>query len=144
VQDSQPDGEPQDFNYTTGGGLSPASFALDDDTDAALSNTRTFDNLEPGSGYSVAQSGTPGGWNPAQVSCSDGSDPSNIDVADGETVTCTFTNRLVDSGTITVRMEAQPQYGYSVRFDTTGFGGAAPANARTASTTACAMPPASS
>ena len=32
----------QDFSFTAGGGLSPASFSLDDDADGTLSNTRTF------------------------------------------------------------------------------------------------------
>ena len=40
-EDSQPN-DPQDFAFTAGGGLSPASFSLDDDSDGTLSNTRTF------------------------------------------------------------------------------------------------------
>ena len=127
VQDTQPKGEPQDFAYTAGGGLSPSSFSLDDDSDGTLSNTRTFDALQPGSGYSIAQS-TPAGWNPAQVSCSDGSPPTAIDVTYGETVTCTFTSRLTDSGTITVAVQAQPKYPYSITFQTSGFGAQAPSS----------------
>ena len=46
VKDAQPN-DPQDFSFTAGGGLSPTSFQLDDDTDPALSNTRTFDDLVP-------------------------------------------------------------------------------------------------
>ena len=42
VKDATPD-DPQDFTFTAGGGLSPASFPLDDDADPTLSNTRTFE-----------------------------------------------------------------------------------------------------
>ena len=53
VEDSSPN-DPQDFSFTAGGGLSPASFPLDDDADGTLSNTRTFDDVPAGGGYSVA------------------------------------------------------------------------------------------
>ena len=128
VQESQPDGEPQDFSYTAGGGLSPASFTLDDDTNATLPNTQTYSDLQPGSSYSVMQPSTPAGWNAAQVTCSDGSSPSAIDVSYGETVTCTFANRLVDSGTITVKLDRQPDASDYFAYNTTGFGAAAPSS----------------
>ena len=54
VKDATPD-DPQDFAFTAGGGLSPTSFSLDDDADATLSNTQTFTNVVPGSGYSLAR-----------------------------------------------------------------------------------------
>src|SRR5439155_18717593 len=41
VKDAQPN-DPQDFSFSAGGGLSPSSFSLDDDSDPTLSNTRTF------------------------------------------------------------------------------------------------------
>ncbi len=41
--------------------------------------------------YSVTE-GTTDGWTLISASCDDGSDPSSIDLAEGETVTCTFTN----------------------------------------------------
>ena len=84
--------DPQDFSFTSGGGLSPSSFQLDDDSDGTLSNTRTFSNLSPQSGYSIAESAT-SGWDQTSASCDDGSSISNIDVGIGETVTCTFANR---------------------------------------------------
>ena len=51
VQDSQPD-DPQDFDFTAGGGLSPSSFQLDDDGDNGndLSNTQVFADVVPGFG----------------------------------------------------------------------------------------------
>ena len=66
VQDTLPD-DPQDFDFTAGGGLSPTSFQLDDDGDNsnALSNTQHFDNVVPGSGYSVSQT-TPAGLEPGR------------------------------------------------------------------------------
>ena len=59
-EDSQPN-DPQDFAFTAGGGLSPASFSLDDDSDGTLSNTRTFANIVPGSGFSLSET-VPSGW----------------------------------------------------------------------------------
>jgi hypothetical protein len=91
-QDTSPD-DPQDFSFTPGGDLSPASFQLDDDgnSGSTLSNQRTFNGLAPGSGYSLAQS-LPAGWDLESATCDDGSSPSNIDVSANETVTCTFVN----------------------------------------------------
>ena len=88
VLESNPD-DPQDVGFTAGGGLTPSSFQLDDDSDGALSNMRTFANLAPASGYSIAQS-VPAGWSQASAACDDGSPVSDVDVAAGETVTCTF------------------------------------------------------
>ncbi len=90
VLDAVPD-DPQDFAFTTGGGLSPGSFSLDDDSDPTLPNTYTFDPVAPGSGYSVSQT-LPASWSLADVRCDDGSPPSNIAVSSGEIVTCTFTS----------------------------------------------------
>ena len=81
-----PSAEPADtsFGFTAGGGLSPASFDLKN------GESRTFANLVPRAGYSLAES-TPAGWDLTSA-CSDDSPISNIDVGPGETVTCTFTN----------------------------------------------------
>ena len=95
----------QDFAFTAGGGLSPSSFSLDDDADGTLSNTRTFTNVVPGSGFSVAET-VPGGWDQTSATCDDGSPVSNINVAAGEVVTCTFANRK--RATLTVVKDAQP------------------------------------
>ena len=126
VQDSLPD-DPQDFDYTAGGGLSPSSFQLDDDGDNsnALSNTQHFDNVLPGSGYSVSQT-TPAGWSPPEVTCSDGSDPSNIDLSPQEVVTCTFSNVSPTAGRIIVTKDAQPDDPQD--FDFTAGGGISPSS----------------
>jgi hypothetical protein len=90
VKDSVPN-DPQNFSFTAGGGLAPANFHLDDDADGTLSNTQVFNDVEPGSGYSISES-VPAGWYQGQAVCDDGSPPSAVDVSAGETVTCTFTN----------------------------------------------------
>ena len=73
---------------------------------ATLSNTHTFTNVPPGSGYSLSET-VPSGWDQARATCDDGSPPSNIAVSVGETVTCTFTNRK--RGRIVVVKDAQPE-----------------------------------
>jgi hypothetical protein len=92
-ENSVPD-DPQDFQFAASGGLSPSSFMLDDDSDPAHTDTQNFDNLVPGAGYSISEA-VPGGWAKDGATCDDGSTPSNVDVAAGETVTCTFTNQKV-------------------------------------------------
>jgi hypothetical protein len=91
VESSTPN-DPQDFDFTAGGGLSPPGFSLDDDSDPALQNTHTFPDVVPGGDYSLDET-VPSGWDLTSSSCDDGGSPSNIDVAPGETVTCTFTNQ---------------------------------------------------
>src|SRR6185312_16827472 len=92
VKQAQPN-DPQDFSFTAGGGLSPTSFQLDDDSDATLPNTHTFNEVSSGSGYSIAEN-VPAGWDQSSATCDDGSPVSNIAVGPGEHVTCTFTNRM--------------------------------------------------
>ena len=219
VKDAQPN-DAQDFAFTAGGGLSPTSFSLDDDSDGTLSNTRTFANVAagsrllagrdraggwdrrgadlqrrqpgrehrrgrrrdrhlhvhqpqarhdhgrqgrdaqrraglrlhggrrpepgellarrrrqrdaartrgrsrtcvPGSGYSVSET-VPAGWDQTSATCDDGSPVSNINVAPGENVTCTFTNRK--RGQIVVVKDATPDDAQD--FDFTAGGGLSP------------------
>ena len=69
--------------FTAGGGLSPASFSLDDDADGDAARTRgPSPTCRPGSGYSVAET-VPAGWDQTRATCSDGSPVSNIDVGAG-------------------------------------------------------------
>ena len=90
----------QDFAFTATGGLSPASFSLDDDADATLENFQTFTNVTPGS-YTVTEVAASGYV--SALSCDDpsgGTTTANltatIDLAPGDIVTCTFVNMLVD------------------------------------------------
>ena len=86
VTDPSPDPSGTTFDFTTGGGLTPSAFGLPN------GGSRAFVDLVPRSGYSVAESPRTG-WRLVSEACSDGSPASNIDVAPGETVTCTFLNR---------------------------------------------------
>ena len=122
VKDAVPN-DPQDFSFTAGGGLSPASFSLDDDSDGTLPNSNTFNDVMPGSGYSLAET-LPGGWDQTAATCDDGSPVSNINVAAGETVTCTFTNRK--RGQIVVTHNAVPDDPQDFSF--TAGGGLSPAS----------------
>src|ERR671934_1874748 len=87
VTNPSPDPTDTSFSFSAGGGLTPSSFSLKN------GDQQTFSNLTPGSGYSVAET-VPSGWNLTSSTCDDGSPVSNVDVAPGETVTCTFTNTL--------------------------------------------------
>ncbi len=122
MKDATPD-DPQDFAFTAGGGLSPASFSLDDDANATLSNTRTFSNLAPGSGYSLSEA-LPAGWDQTAATCDDASPVANISVSPGEAVTCTFSNRK--RGRVVVVMDATPDDAQDFAF--TAGGGLSPAS----------------
>ena len=123
VEDSQPN-DAQNFSFTAGGGLSPASFSLDDDSDGTLSNTHTYTNVVVGSGYSISQGSPPSGWDMSSATCDDGSPVSNISVSGGETVTCTFVNRK--RGTLVVVEDSQPDDPQDFSF--TAGGGLSPAS----------------
>ncbi len=57
--------------------------------------------VTPGTGYNVSENDpSASGWVNTDASCQDGSDPSNINVAPGEAVVCTFTNTPLGSATI--------------------------------------------
>ena len=107
-----PDASDTSFAFAAGGGLSPASFNLKN------GESRTFADIAAKAGYSVAES-TPPGWDTTST-CSDGSPVSNIDIAPGETVTCTFVNRQL--GRIVVKKTTEPS-GSPQSFDfTTSYG----------------------
>jgi hypothetical protein len=85
--------------------LSPNNFQLDDDGDNgnALSNTRVFSNLLPGT-YDLTETANPS-YQTLAV-CDDGSPINAIALESGENITCTFTNSKV--GTITIIKDTQP------------------------------------
>jgi hypothetical protein len=96
VKDSLPD-DGQDFSFTTDVPGQSSGFSLDDDGDAALSNTITFLNLPP-EDYYVTEGAVPGGWEFTGLSCDD-VPPADITgstaivtVDFGEHVTCTYEN----------------------------------------------------
>ena len=87
------------FAFTASAGLSPTSFSL------ANGDSRTFVDVSPGTGYAVSET-LPAGWQQFSATCSDGSPVSNVDLAPGETVTCTFVNRQL--ATLIIRKQTQP------------------------------------
>ena len=99
VNDVIPDG-PQDVAFTATGGLTPATFALDDDADRAASNLQEFIDVPRGT-YTVTADPIPG-FSLTKIDCADtGSAPSTGDpgtrtatirLEPSETVTCTFTH----------------------------------------------------
>ena len=85
------------FNYTSTGGLSPASFPI---ATSGGTGSQSFTNIAAGS-YTVTESAPPAGWDFTSLQCvdEDGNSnangmTSNIVLAAGETATCTYTNTL--------------------------------------------------
>lgn len=78
-----PAGDPQSFNFTTGGS-GYSGFSL---TDAAAPNDQ---ELKPGT-YSVTET-VPAGWALTSATCDNGNPVSAIVLGAGQTVKCTFTN----------------------------------------------------
>src|SRR6266545_396508 len=106
IKDAVPD-DAQDIGFSTSGGLSPASFSLDDDADGTLSNTQLYSNIlvttNTGNNYTIIEA-TVAGWtlslaNPPCVVTSPNNGSSSasgstvsINLREGENLTCTFTN----------------------------------------------------
>ncbi len=97
--------DPQDFSFTTTGGLTPATFSLDDDADPTLSNNQKYSNIMTFTTYTFTEAavaawtlsfGSPvctvtsanGGTQSASLSTR----TLTINLAEGENVICTFTN----------------------------------------------------
>ena len=89
----------QEFTFTPGGWNENEDFPLKD------GESFTSEPLIPGSGYSVAET-VPDGWDQSSATCNDGSPINAIDVAPGETVTCTFNN--TQRGNIIVKKMTDP------------------------------------
>ena len=81
------------FDYTTTGGLSPATFQLSN------GGTRTYDQVPPGS-YTVTEGALPAGWTFVSLVCTTtGADTATvtgttvtITAVNAETTDCTYTN----------------------------------------------------
>jgi len=99
VKDAIPD-DPRDFDFTGDLGDFSLDDALPDDTDG-ITDTITFPNLVSAT-YNVTET-VPFGWDITTIVCDDGSPTqvptgtASIDLAPGETVTCTFTNEELDT-----------------------------------------------
>jgi hypothetical protein len=96
---TDPSGSAQSFDFTLTGGPSTLnqSFSL---TDGATPHDSGA--ILPGSGYAADET-VPTGWDLTSATCDDGSPVSNIDVAAGETVTCTFNDR--ERGAVSIHKE---------------------------------------
>jgi len=96
IKDTVPNG-PQDFNFTTTGGLIPATFSLDDDADATFSNTQVFSGLLPGT-YTMTE-GAAVGYTLTSIVGATSSDlglrTATITLAAGGAATVTFTNNII-------------------------------------------------
>ncbi len=108
-----PSNDPQSFSFTLAGGPDAVnqSFALTDATAPRASGT-----IRPGT-YAVSQASSGAAWDLTSAVCSDGSAIGAVQLAAGETVTCTFTN--TKRGTIKVDVvttpSADPQtFGFSL------------------------------
>ncbi|MBE9398758.1 hypothetical protein IOQ59_15975, partial [Pontibacterium sp. N1Y112] len=103
---TDPDGHSQVFNFTSDYG---APFGLSDN------QTKGSGDLLPGT-YSVSET-VPAGWKLDKATCDDGSHPNAIELDPGETVKCTFYNRL-DRGQIIIEKQTDPD-GHSQVFNFT-------------------------
>lgn len=112
VKETLPDGAEGAFEFDPSWAL---NFVLSD------GEWHDSGNLEPGM-YSVAEVGMPDGWQLDMAVCSDGSDPAAIDLADGETVTCTFYNSMEQvagpEGSLTIVKMTNPAGGEDFGFTT--------------------------
>ena len=124
IKDAVPN-SPQDFGFTTTGGLSPSTFTLDDDGAPPLSNQRVFADRLPGT-YTVTEDADPSGWQLTDLVCTGGGlDTSvagrtaTIGLDPEESVVCTFTN--TEEGSITIALDTVPDDRQDFEFTATGL-----------------------
>ena len=104
IKDTVPN-SPQDFGFTASGGLTPATFSLDDDGDGTLLNTQSFISVTPGS-YNVSEDDpNPLSYQLTNLICDDNASnvaseenvdtrTATINLEPGETISCIFTNEI--------------------------------------------------
>ena len=97
-------------NAINGNGTFSFSSETLGDTDFSMTTasgvaSTTFDGLSAGI-YDVKETSLPAGWVLTSTACSDGSDPAQIDLAEGESVTCVFTNTFTAPTTTTTTTTA--------------------------------------
>jgi uncharacterized repeat protein (TIGR01451 family) len=99
-----PADDPTEFDFGFGQGDGAEQFTL------SGGDSRTFSGLEPGA-YEASED-TPEGWILTSAVCDNGSSISEIEVGEGEKVTCTFTNVkqtvVTGQGSIDVQKSANP------------------------------------
>ncbi|HEY3163726.1 MAG TPA: hypothetical protein VGJ71_05165 [Candidatus Limnocylindrales bacterium] len=121
IKDASPN-DPQDFAFTTTGGLTPATFSLDDDSSGTLPNTQVYSDIQNFTTYTATET-TVAGWAvsfaaPCAVTSPNGGSSSasaatatvTITMKEGENYTCTFTNTR-QNGTITLTKVVQSNHG---------------------------------
>jgi hypothetical protein len=124
AKDAIPD-DAQDFSFDATG-TDVSDFDLDDDNDATLNANTTFSNLTPGVRSFVE--GAVSGWQLTDITCSGATQSVvtksvanrslSIDLKNGESVSCTFTNTKL--GSIKVIKDAVPNDAEDFAFSTTG------------------------
>ena len=68
IKDASPE-DGTNFGYTTTGGLTPATFTLDDDADPALSNTQVYSDITNFTTYTITEGTLPAGWTLEDIVC---------------------------------------------------------------------------
>jgi hypothetical protein len=100
IKHTNPRGLNQDFSYTTTGGLSPASFTLNDNGNSgggdSTGNTQSYPSQAAGT-YTVTEGADPAGFAFANVSCTGGTTSISgktvtINLAANDNVVCTYVN----------------------------------------------------
>jgi uncharacterized repeat protein (TIGR01451 family)/fimbrial isopeptide formation D2 family protein len=97
IKNAQPDSA-QDFHYDFTGLEGPVAFDLDDDADATLPNTQTFQNLQAGP-YGVTESAV-AGWDLTSLTCNAQGGSSaqingataDLSLTEGGSITCVYVN----------------------------------------------------
>ena len=117
----------QDFSFT--GDIPGCTVGpLDDDSDGTLSHTVTCSSVLTGT-YSVQETPVPSGWSLTDLTCTDpsggtttntGTGTASIDLAVGETVSCTYTNKK--DATVQITKDAVPNDPQDFAYAVTGSG----------------------
>lgn len=100
-----------DFGFTATGGLTPATFTLDDDggTDGTYADRIVYSNIMPGN-YSVTESAPPSPWTLVGIACQETTQNTAVNISTrtasimvdpGESVVCTYYN--ADPTAVTLR-----------------------------------------